>query len=809
MRHFLFWARWSLRDLRRRWVQVAVIALVIAVGTGVYAGLTSTLSWRKVSYAASYEALNVHDLRVKLSADSFVPEGTLTGALGSMKDPQWVASSEERLVTQTQVEAETADGPVLVPGRVVGVTTAGGGPDIDGIDVTAGTGFSGDAGVVLERHFADQEKLPDTGELTLAGSMKVRYSGIGLAPEYFIVTTGQGDYSGQNLAVVFMPLAAAQRLTGHEGMVNDMVIRLAPGTDREAAAGEVEEAMAAALPQVGTEVETVEEDPSYLLLNADLDNDQTSSVAIALLVLVAAAFAAFTLTSRIVESERREIGIDMALGVRPMTIALRPLLGAAWISVLGVVFGMGMGLLFVRLLGSLFQSVLPLPVWITPLEARPFLAAASLGFIIPFAACAWPVWRAVRVQPVDAIRTGHLAARGGGLARFVKRLHLPGRSLVQIPFRNLVRAPRRTILTAIGIGAAMTTLVVVTGSLDSFNQLLARISSEAGSGAKGRLVVTLAGFEPAGSPLVRSIEDMPSTGEVERGLVLPVRASNAGDQVNVALEATDMKSPVWHPTVSNVAPAAGLPGIVLSSKAASDLHLASGDALEVRHPYRTGASLFGVRTTRMRLVGLHANPIRLLAYTDIANAPVFGLAGFTNQLQVVPAEGYTTAQVKRDLFAMPGVAVVQAPTEAADLTREYLASYTGVYRAMDAFVLFLALLIAFNAASIGFDERARENATMMAFGVRPKTIVRMSCQESAVIGLLGSLVGLGLGLLFLGWLVAQLASTLPDIELLVTLRPATIATVVVFGIVVVGLAPLLTTRKLRRADVPSTLRVME
>ena len=35
--------RWSGRDLRRKWVQVAAIALVIAIGTGLFSALGSTL----------------------------------------------------------------------------------------------------------------------------------------------------------------------------------------------------------------------------------------------------------------------------------------------------------------------------------------------------------------------------------------------------------------------------------------------------------------------------------------------------------------------------------------------------------------------------------------------------------------------------------------------------------------------------------------------------------------------------------------------------------------------------------------------
>lgn len=810
MRKSWFQIRWSLRDLRRRWVQVAVIALVIAIGTGVYAGLTSAMDWRGLSYDASYAALSAHDIRVRLAADSYVEEGTLSGALGRMGDPGWVADSEERLIAPAQIEASTPDGTVLVPGRVVGVSVEEDGPNVDCIEVTAGSGFTGRTGAILEKHFADEHEMEERGTLLLAGGVPVVYSGIGLSPEYFMISSGQGDFLAQgSFAVVFMPLPAAQALTGHAGLVNDLVLTLRQGVDVSAAVREVEGAMAAALPVVGVDVETIEDDPAYRIMYRDLDSDRGTVVAMAFLVLVAAAFAAFTLTGRIVEAERREIGIDMALGVPRATIAVRPLLGGAWIALLGVLFGIGIGFLFVALLRSVFTDLLPLPVWLTPLEAGPFLVAAGIGFILPFAASAWPVWRAVRVEPVEAIRTGHLASRGGGFAPLVKRLHLPGRSLIQIPFRNVVRAPRRMVLTATGIGVAMITLVVMAGSIDSFNRILAGAASELESGKVGRMVVTLAGFQPDDSGLVQAIKVMPQVGESEQGLMLGAVASNGGDSLEVRLQVIDMSSDIWHPTVSSRVEAGDLPGIVLSGKAAKDLGLSPGDAVEVEHPYRVGESQFASRTTRMRLVGEHPNPIRFLAYTEIANAGIFGLSGQTNELQVVPADGFSTTDVQRALFSVPGVATVQEPGAAVEMTGEQLESYSGIFRMVEAFALFLAFLIAFNAASIGSDERARENATMMAYGVRVRTLVRMAVQEAAVVGILGSLIGLGLGVLALRWLLARSAATLPELELTASVEPATIAMVLLFGVLVVAIAPVFTTRKLLRTDVPSTLRVME
>ena len=80
-------------------------------------------------------------------------------------------------------------------------------------------------------------------------------------------------------------------------------------------------------------------------------------------------------------------------------------------------FGIGVGCLVGIPLRPVFIDLLPLPVWRTPFQAGTFAQAAVIGFVLPFAAVAWPVWRAMRVQPVEAIRVGHLAARGSGLCR--------------------------------------------------------------------------------------------------------------------------------------------------------------------------------------------------------------------------------------------------------------------------------------------------------------------------------------------------------------------------------------------------------
>jgi putative ABC transport system permease protein len=99
---------------------------------------------------------------------------------------------------------------------------------------------------------------------------------------------------------------------------------------------------------------------------------------------------------------------------------------------------------------------------------------------------------------------------------------------------------------------------------------------------------------------------------------------------------------------------------------------------------------------------------------------------------------------------------------------------------------------------------------MFAFGLPVHRVLRMEVVESLLIGGLGTMVGLLLGRVLLGWMIGSLLpETFPDIGVVATVSPATLVTAIVLGVVAVGIAPLFTIRKLRRMDISSTLRVVE
>ncbi len=807
------WLRWSWRDLRGHWVAVVAIALVIAIGTGVFAGLGSTATWRRQSNDISFGATGIHDLRAELSPGTFVDEGLLTEAVEGLPDAAAVTGVVERLVVDNQVDASTPDETILVRARIVGMPFGDSQlvDDVwlrDGSEPVAGTD---PPSVILEAKFADFYDLPERGRLTVSGGRSVDYVGLGAGPEDFFVTGPEGSLFAQgDFAILYSPLADAQSLIGRPGQVNDVVLTLAGGSDRD----RIEEQLRAALAEVpGVSATVTDQDDveAFRVLYEDIESDQQVWNMISALILFAAALAAFNLVSRIVESQRREIGIGMALGVPRLRLAIRPLLVGAQIGVVGTIAGIAVGLLVGAAMKSLFESLLPLPEWRTPFQFGPFARAAALGLVIPLAAAALPVWRAVRVQPIQAIRLGHLVARGNRLTDWTNRVRLPGSSLTHMPFRNVLRNPRRTLLTAAGVGAAITALVAVLGMLDSFSRSIDRGAAEVTKGDPDRVLVALDTFYPTDSAAVEAIAAEESVGSVDLGLLFggaAVVSADVSEPIFLIVELVDLDRAAWTPTIVDGSP--GGDGLILATKAADDLGVSLGDTVQLFHPVRGDDGVFRGARSALTVDAIHPNPIRNFAFADLSLAERFGLQGAVNLVNAYPAEGFGRGDVQRALFERPEVASTQAVARLSEIFDEALEQFVGFLLIAAGSVLALALLIAFNSTRITVEERRREHATMRAFGLPVRTIMAVVTKESVLVGICATAIGLVAGALILEWMLRSLAeSSLPDFGITSYLAPSTLVIALLIGVVAVALAPLFLVRRVRRMDIPDTLRVME
>lgn len=806
------WLRWSWRDMRVHWVQVAAIALVIALGTGTFAGLGSTARWRRLSADASFALLGFRDLEVELSEGSFVPEGSLAAAVSAV-EPGLIVGAEERLKVPTQVDASTPQSTILVPGVLIGVPVEDGGPAIDRLEVVAGRALAredeGRAVVLVERNFAEYYALPPAGTLSIAGGRELGYVGLASAPDYFIVMPedGSGFMLHANFAALFTSLDSAQELGGAPGVVNRLLLRLGEGAEPGRAAEAVETAISRTFPGLGFEVIPREEQRAYAMVYQDIENDQQTFSIFALLIFVGAVAAAFNLTTRLVEAQRREIGIAMALGTPRRRIAMRPLLVGAQIALLGVALGVAVGWVISLAMRRVLEGFFPLPVWLTSFQGGTFAAAAAVGFVAPFAAVAYPVWRAVRVRPIEAIRPAHLTRRIR--MRWWRAPSRAGNTFRRLPVRNLVRAPRRTVLTALGIASAIAVLTTLLGMIDTFFHTIDAGEQAILVGSAERVIVDFDRMYPADAPEIAAVVGSPVAARAVASLAVPGRLGNGEDSFEVLVGLGDLERSPWVPDLIAGSRSGG-EGIVLSRKAAADLGVEPGDTVSLLHPRRTGEDSYSIAVAVVPVTGVHAAPYRFLAYMDASQAAMMGLAGQVNQVNAAPAPGRTVNELKRALFDFEAVSSVQPATVVANTFRDLLGRFIGLLRVVQGAVFLLALAIAFNSASLNLDERARDHATMFAFGVSRRRALGLAMAEGTLLGLLSTALGMAAGYGLLHWFVGTVfPRTAPDIGLLLWITPQTLAVVVAMGVAAVALAPLLTARRMSRMDLPGTLRVME
>jgi len=419
-----------------------------------------------------------------------------------------------------------------------------------------------------------------------------------------------------------------------------------------------------------------------------------------------------------------------------------------------------------------------------------------------------PVARAVRVRPVDAIRTGPTVVHRNRVSRFLAPL-AAGNSIRRMPFRNVWRAPRRTLLTALAIAAAVATLIGVIGIVDSIIVTIDRSEAAVIGDEPNRLDVGLSGFALDGAPELATILHAPGAGAAEPYLRLGGTMQAGDERIDTLLDLTPFDSNIWRPPLRAGALDTDRPGIVIAEKAAEDLDVGVGDEITLRHPRREAGG-YRMTDSRVRVEGVHRIPYRFMAFMDSRDAGMMDLAGVYNAATVVAAPGTPVTTTQRNLFFTPGVASAQPITTFADTIREMMTRFLDVLRVIEAAVLLLALLIAFNSSAINVDERAREHATMFAFGVRLRTVLTNTVTESVIVGLLGTILGVGLGWLIVGYVTGvMLPQTLPDVTVDAAVAPSTVLTGVLLGVVAVATAPVFTVRRLRRMNIPATLRVVE
>jgi len=226
--------------------------------------------------------------------------------------------------------------------------------------------------------------------------------------------------------------------------------------------------------------------------------------------------------------------------------------------------------------------------------------------------------------------------------------------------------------------------------------------------------------------------------------------------------------------------------VTMDAGTADKYHFAVGDRVRIllRGPPQTftvsGIVKFG---TADNLAGA------TLAAFDLPTAQnLFDLTGRYNAIDVLTSPGADKAKVQRDIAsALPhGVEVVTGQTvanESSNNINQALSFFSTALLVFAFISLFVGGFTIFNTFSILVGQRTRELALLRIVGASRRQVFRSVLIEAAILGLVASLAGLGLGVLAATGLEALLKGfgiTLPSGPLV--FQPRTVAAALFIGV---------------------------
>jgi len=180
-------------------------------------------------------------------------------------------------------------------------------------------------------------------------------------------------------------------------------------------------------------------------------------------------------------------------------------------------------------------------------------------------------------------------------------------------------------------------------------------------------------------------------------------------------------------------------------------------------------------------------------YLPAAQA-LFDVHGYYDTIDVLAKPGADNVTLQREIAKVlpPGVEVVSGQTVANELSSavsDALSVLSTVLLVFALISLFVGAFTIFNTFSITVGQRVRELALLRVVGASRRQLFRSVVGEAAVVGLVASLVGLGLGVLAalgLKGLLGAFGVTLPPAPLVFEPRTAAVALAVGVGVTILS-----------------------
>ncbi len=779
-----------LRDLWRMKSQAAAIAAVIALGVLInvmMGGLINTLEETKRAYYERYRL-----------ADVFAPAKRAPNRL--LKDIAalpGVAAVEGRIQGGALIDLQGVDVPIRA--RVLSLPESGS-PRLNDYYLVDGRRMdpTRDDEILILNGFAKAHGLKPGGSIsaTINGEKRT-FDIVGLvqAPEYlFSVAPGELAPDDSRFAVIWASEDALAKTFDLDGAFNEALVSLSRGASLPAVLSGIDRLLD---PYGGLGAYGLADQTSNRFIVEELKGLRSSSTVVPPIFLAIAAFLLYIVVSRIVQSEREEIGLLKAFGYSNFAVAAHYFKFVLAIATGGALLGCLLGIFSGCGMAQLYQNYFKFPFLAFEVEPRAFIMGMTVSVLAASIGALFVLIGVFRLSPAVAMRPPAPAdySRTMALAQFIKlRLDQPSRMVL----RRLVRQPMRAVSAIVGIAAGMALTVTQLSVLGSFNSSL-----DLSFSVIDRSDLSVSFVEPIGQKAIYELKRIEGVIEVEPFRSVPAILRNGLRSCRGGIEGLQSEPHLNRAVDKEVKPIyVRSDGIILSKALADKLAIDPGETLTI-----------DVREGRRPILEV---PVVAIANT-LLGAPAYFERHALNRAMKEPGrvsgafmriDTAHAAEIYRTLKEMPIVAGVNVKGEARQAFQRLMDEGAGSVRyIMTAIAAIITFGIVYNSARIAFAERARDLASMRVIGFTKGEATFVLLGELGVITLAALPLGAILGYALLQLVASGFSTDLYQIP--ADFVPDAHGTAALAVIVAAAFSGFLVKRDVDRLDLISVLKTRE
>jgi putative ABC transport system permease protein len=649
--------------------------------------------------------------------------------------------------------------------------------------------------VLVNEAFAEANHIPvgaTLGAIIYGKRREVRVAGIASSPEFvFAVAPGAMLPEPERFGVVWMDRESLARAFDRDGAFNEVVMRLDPGAGFQAVAARVDRLLGR---HGGRGAYGRDRMLSAQFMADELTSLKTMASILPPFFLVVAAFLLNVSLSRLVSTERSNIGLLKSFGYGNGAIALHYAKFALVFGFIGAGVGMVGGWLVGGYVGGIYATVYQIPGLHFDAGPGVYLSALVIALLAALAGAAQAVWRATRLAPAAALAPPAPTAFGR-LGAAAERLASKLDGKTRMVARRILRFPRRSATTVAGIAMAMGLMVTTQHFPLAMNRII-EVTFELAQ----REDVMVSFSEAADEHILDEIARMPGVLKVE-----PVRSTDvvfeAGSRSRRnALQGIPASVSLNRTLDENLQQVFPRPdGLTLSLNLANKLGVKPGDMVRVQATdgHRASALLPVVAIVKPYLAGS--------AYLEVeALGRLLREPGRVTSAYLLFDSRYRKAFSAR-AKELPRIVAVSFKDNARASMTKLLSQGSGFFSAL--FVLFSSLMaagVAFSAARVTLAEQERDLATLrvLGFGRREASYVLLA--ELGALMLVALPIGAGIGVVMSRWLMSKFETDLFTFPYVT--NAAAYARPALFVTAAVLIATLLVRRGVDRLDLVGVLK---